>query len=235
MSFLDLFRRKEPSDRALQLRPVALVKRKLTDRNNRIRAEDAICAAAAIVGERCIDAAGDYPLREHDIIPGQRVFSTKANELLCGDSLETGIEPNSIFGLILARVKPAAYPPAAFPDARSVFTGYAAGIGKTEDWGKVPVTVPPNHQPWIIPLQFGYDTRDEIDSILKPVEADKIRCLRIAVGALVDLLNQMAGAIDPALALLLAFEICNGMAKTAPMTKKAFLTVKNSAPGKPKT
>jgi hypothetical protein len=57
----------------------------LKDRSGRIRAEDVICAAASIVGERCIEAVGDFNPREHPMAPGSRVFSGKVNELLCRD------------------------------------------------------------------------------------------------------------------------------------------------------
>lgn len=212
----------------MQQRLVKLVMKRLTDRNNRIRAEDTVCAAAAIIGERCIDAAGDYPLRDHDIHPGKRVFSDRANELLSGDIPDVTFTPDSIFGLLKAGVNSSTYTEKDFPDVSTVFRGYAAGIGKSEDWGKVPVTVLPAHHPVIIPLQFAFETREKVDAIFKPIAQDKMRCLRIAVGALADLLNQMAGAIPADVALRLAFEIINGMAKTAPMTRKAFLAAQKA-------
>ena len=114
-----------------------------------------------------------------------------------------------------------AYPSNAFPDLRAVFTSFAAEIGKPGDWGKVPLTVPADNYPLILPLQFGYETRPQVDAILKPITADKRRCLHIAVAALAELLNKVAGAIAPEIALRLAVEITNGMAKTTPMTDKA--------------
>jgi hypothetical protein len=51
----------------------------------RIRAEDSISALAAIAGERCIDAAGNYNPFDHEHAPGMTVFSDKVNELLTGD------------------------------------------------------------------------------------------------------------------------------------------------------
>lgn len=216
----------------MRVRLVALVMKRLTDRSNRIRAEDAICAAAAIVGERCIDVAGDYPLRDHDIPPGKRVFSDRANELLCGDNPDVGLDAlpsESIYGILEAGLDASTYTPERFPTLVSVFSGFAAGIGKTEDWGKVPVTVLRRNHPTIVPLQFAFETRDKIGVVLRPTAADKMRRLAIATKALAALLNQMVGAIESDVALRLAFEITNGMAKTAPMTTKALAAAQEAS------
>ncbi len=121
------------------------------------------------------------------------------------------------------------YPRQNFPTLISVFSGFAAGVGNAADWGKVPVTVLAQNHPMLIPLQFGFETRDKVDAILLPLASDRKRCLEVATKVLVALLNQMAGAIEPDVALRLAFEICNGMAKTAPMTKKAMLVAQAAA------
>jgi hypothetical protein len=224
MSLLDRFRRKPPADEALRDRLVELVMRKLTERTNRIRTEDAICGAAAIVGERCIDLAAAYPLRDHNIPPGRRVFSDRVNDILCGNITGGGFDllpTDSIFGQLHRTLNPRTYQAEHFPELGSVFSGYAAGFTKAEDWGHVPVTVPALHHPTILPLQFAYETRSKVDSILAPVATEKERCLRIAVLALADILNHMSGAMPPAVAILLALELTNGMAKTAPMTDRA--------------
>jgi hypothetical protein len=225
MGMFNLFRQKEPDDFALRADLVELVKKRLIDRANRIRAEDAICAAAAIVGERCIDASGDFSLREHTLVPGSRVFSNRVNELLCGDTPEAGPDAfpsQSVYGILRDGIDANCYRPDHFPLLASVFGGYAAGIGKEADWGKVPVTVLPRNHPTVVPLQFAYETRDKVDAILHSLIADKMRCLTITTKTLAALLNLMVGAIEPEVALRLAFEITNGMAKTAPMTKTAF-------------
>ncbi len=224
MGLLSFFRKKASSEIEMRAEIGELVMRRLTDRKTGIRCEDAICAAAAIIGERCIDVAGDFPLRDHQIAPGSRVFSDKINELLCGDRAEikiASLPADSVFGLLRAGVGETLYPEAEFPTLVSVFSGFAAGIGQGDKWGKVPVTVIRAHHPWISPLQFAFETRDKVDAILESVAADKRRCLEISTKVLAALLNRMAGAIPPDIALRLAFEIVNGMAKTAPMTKAA--------------
>lgn len=67
----------------MRARFVELAMTRLAERGNRIQTENAICAASAIVGERCIDAAGDFPLRDHDLGPGQRVFDARVSQALC--------------------------------------------------------------------------------------------------------------------------------------------------------
>jgi len=231
MGFFALFRKKEPTDQEMRERLLIFVKERLSDRAKRIRVEDAICGLSAVVGERCIDAAGDFPLRNHELAPGSRVFSDRINALLCGDLPDIEVDNlprETVFGILRTRAYYEAYPPATFPTLKSVFAGYAAGIGNKGDWGKVPVTVLKDNQPWIIPLQFAYETRDKVDAIFHGIKDDRMRCLRLSTQALGDLLNQVSGAIAPEVALRLAFEITNGMAKTAPMTKKAFLMLQKT-------
>ncbi|MEY2564835.1 MAG: hypothetical protein QOH88_3028 [Verrucomicrobiota bacterium] len=228
MGLFDRFRRLSDVDRPLRQKLVDLVLGLLRDKNGRIRAEDAISGAATIVAERCIDAAGDFPLREHELPPGSRVFSTRVNELLCGDVSEGGVSQipaESIVGMLRARLDGRLYSDAEFPDLSEVFRQYAARIGDASDWGKVPLSVTEDHLPFIPPLRIGYETRARVDEILAPARDDKMRCLRIATEALAEILAMVASAIDHRLALTIAIETINGMAKTAPMTERAFQQV----------
>lgn len=232
MGFFDRFRRTPAGlqltrdDSKMRHELVQLVTRVLQDKDGRVRAEDAISAAATIVAERCIDTAGDFSLRDHDMPPGQRAFSTKANELICGDAETLDQVPSdSIVGWLRARLNQQAYADADFPLLADVFKYFAARIGEPKDWGKIPLSVPEDHFPFVLPLQIGYDTRSLADQILEPIRDDKRRCLRIATESLADFLNMVASVINPRVALLLAIETINGMAKTAPMTMKAMQQV----------
>jgi hypothetical protein len=51
----------------------------------RVRVEDLISAAAAIVGEAAIAKTGEFDPRRHDFPPGARIFSPKINALICDD------------------------------------------------------------------------------------------------------------------------------------------------------
>jgi hypothetical protein len=112
--------------------------------------------------------------------------------------------------------------------------GYAAGIGIASDWGKVPLSVPKDNQPFVLPLQVGYNSRAFVDNLFASISQDKLRCLRISAEALGDILNLTAKVFDPAVALRLAVEIINGMSKTAPMTKEALKRVQPPVIGSPK-
>jgi hypothetical protein len=214
----------EPVDAPLRKALVDLVLASLRDKAGRIRVEDALSAAATIVAERCIDAAGDFPLRTHDLTPGSRVFSTKANELICGDVTDTDLSllpKQSIVGMLRHRLDPALFADTDFPPLSEVFKQYAARIGAASDGGKVPLSVPQDNLPFVQPLRVGYETRPRVDQILQPIREDKTRCLRIAVESLAEILKMTASAIDHKLALMLTIETINGMSKTAPMTEKA--------------
>ena len=238
MKFFDRFLKSagdkstEPVDALMRKALVDLVFNGLRDKHNRIHVEDALSAAATIVGERCIDAAGDFPLRDHNLAPGSRAFSTKANELICGDVSEISQLPkDSIVGILRARLDPAQFADTDFPSLTEVFKQYAARIGNPADWGKVPLSIPQDNLPFIPPLRAGYETRRSVDQIFEPIRGDKTRCLRIAVESLAEILKMTAAAIDPKLGLLLSIETINGMAKTAPMTEKAMQQVEaNPAP-----
>jgi hypothetical protein len=227
MGLFDRFRKSTPVEVVegpLRKKLVDLVLNALRDKDGRIRAEDAISAAATIVGERCIDLAADYPLRDHDMTPGARAFSTKANELICGevaDGKASQLPADSVVGVLRARLDTGLYPDVEFPVLSDVFRHYAACVGNAADWGKVPLSVGEDHLPFIPPLRVGYETRGRVDDILLPVRDDKARCLRIATQSLADILVMVASAIDHQVALTLAIETINGMAKTAPMTARA--------------
>jgi hypothetical protein len=202
---------------------VAFTMQSLQDEETGIRVEDALGFLSTIVAERCIDAAGDYDLRDHDLTPGSRTFSDKINAMLAGEVAEDDIAripAQSVFGMLRDQLQ-GTYDLADFPKLSAVFRHFAENIGGQEDWGKVPLSVPAKHHPGILPLQVGYETRDTIDQLFESVASDKPRIVRVCVAALSDLLGKVRGAIDPKVALALTFELVNGMAKTAPMTTRA--------------
>jgi hypothetical protein len=234
MGIFDRFRSKPADaaalDRELGQGLVQLVMKLLRDSDGRIHAEDAISAAATIVAERCIDAAGDFSLRDHEMVPGARVFSNRVNELICGDVAKglAGVPSDSILGMLRAFLPATLYADEEFPSMEEVFKGFAAKIGK-EDWGKVPLSVPKEHLPFIPPLRIGYESRDEVDRMLRDVGADKMRCVKIATICLAEFLKLVEGTMPHKVALTLAMETVNGMAKTAPMTRKAMEKVQREA------
>ena len=227
MGLFDVFRKKSADpqmvDRELAQKIVHLVMNMLRDKDGRIHTEDAISACATIVAERCIDAAGDFSLRDHDMTPGSRVFSDKANQLICADvpySDPTMFPPTCIAGMLRTFLPTSIYSNADFPSVEEVIKYFVANIGKPEDWGKVPLSNP-EHLPFIPPLQFGYDSRPVVDGILQAAGPDKMRHLTIATMALAEMLKLVEASMAHKATLTLALETVNGMAKNAPMTAKA--------------
>lgn len=229
MSLFDRFKKSPPppsnaeENAALLDKLVNLVFSGVRSEDNRIRVEDAVSAAAVIVAERCIDAAGNYPLRDHELTPGSRVLSDAVNSWFCGDELELSkIPPQTVVGTLRLCLDRQMYADAEFPDLKGVMHTFLNGISNEGiEWGRVPLSVGKDHEPFILPLRVGYETRGIVDQILTPVLEDKARCVAIATLGLAAILQQVAGAIDHKLVLTLALETVNGMAKTAPMTEKA--------------
>jgi hypothetical protein len=184
--------------------------------------KEAIALMAAVVGERCQEAAGEFPVRNHRLVPGQRMFSDKVNVLLAGDGRSADLDripPPAVYRQIRDQVNGDRYPKDRFPSLMAVFQEFAGRVGKPEDWGKVPLSLPPEQWPRLLPLRATFDTRNGVDAVLGPVKDDKSRALRVSTRALTMLLNDAGQRVDPGSELTLVFETINGAAKTAPMTK----------------
>jgi len=199
-------------------------------KNGRIRAEDMITAAASITGEICIEAAGNFNPRKHEFPPGQRIFSDKVNELFSGDSSSNEISSlpaDSIVGTLRDAVLKSGYELSDFPDLKLIFQHFAANVGKSE-WGKVPLSVPDDNKPSILPIAVTYESRSAVDKFFQKLNGPRAR-LRASVLTLAKVLIAVQQVMDKKLALLLALESVNGMAKTAPMTDEAMAAAKKSA------
>lgn len=218
-------------DKKLSDMLVQFVIKCLQDNSNRVRAEDAICLISTIVAERCIDAAGDYDLRNHEFIPGSRVFSDKINNILCGNYTEDDISllsRESVFGMIRDNLKDY-YAIQDFPKLSKIFQYFANMLGDEKDWGKVPLSIPEDNYPILLPLRVGYETRLTIDKLFEQILEDRFRCLKISVIALSEIFKMVRDIIDPRIALSLGFEMINGMTKTAPMTEKEMRKVEENS------
>ena len=195
-------------------------------KNGRIRAEDLITSAASITAELCIEAAGDFNPRKHQFIPGSRVFSTKVNELFSGDTDDIEIIPAaSVVGTLRDRLLQAEYCKSDFPPLGEIFKRFAASVGSSSDWGKVPWSVPEENKPFVLPLRVAYATRSTVDQAFQSFATPQQK-LRASVLTLAEALIAVQRTIDKKVALLLALETVNGMAKTAPMTDEAMNSLK---------
>lgn len=194
--------------------------------NGRIRVEDLISGAAAIVGEASIDAAGDFNSRSHEFVPGERVFSTKANDLISGDKDFDEAPSDSVVGILRNKLTNCGFTKADFPILKDIFTDFAANVGKQEDWGKVPLSVPIGNHPFIMPLRAAYETRSTVDKLFAPLGDNRRQRLHAATLALAEALCNTRDVLDRRIATTLALETVNGMAKTAPMTDAAIAKLK---------
>jgi hypothetical protein len=199
---------------------------KAITQNGRIRVEDLISAAAAIVGEASIGAAGDFNPRKHDFTPGSRVLSTKANELFCGDKDFNEAPADSVVGILSNKLIKCGFTKADFPELKNVFTYFVANIGKGEEWGKVPLSIPKDNHPFIMPLRVSYETRPMVDKIFVPLGDNQQQKLQAAALALAETLCKTRDVLNRRIAITLALETVNGMSKTASMTDAAMEKLK---------
>lgn len=192
----------------------------------RIRVEDLISASASVVGEAVIANAGDLDPRQHTHVPGTRVFSTNVNRLICDDKSFDDAPPESIVGTLREKLLGCGFTGADFPILNDVFKHFAANIGKNEDWGKVPLSVPKQHQPFLLPIRVAYETRAAVDQSLKPLGGNHSQRLRAATLALAKAICETRDVLSRTIATTLAIETVNGMSKTAPMTDAAIAAIK---------
>jgi hypothetical protein len=195
----------------------------------RIRVEELISAAAAIVGEAAIAKAGDFDPRRHDLPPGGRVFSTKINTLICDDKSFQEAPADTVLGDLRDRLANCGFNQSQFPNLEDVFKHFAANIGKKEEWGRVPLSIGRDHYPFVQPLRIAYETRPIVDSSLAPLGADAAARLRAATAVLARALCETRDVLARNVATTLAIETVNGMAKTAPMTDAAMAKVLEAA------
>ncbi len=202
---------------------------KAVKRGGRVRVEDLLSASASVVGEACIAAAGDFDPRLHEHIPGSRVFSDRANALLCGDKSWEDAPPASIAGTLRDSLTAAGFTRKDFPVLEDVFRLFVTNIGKEGEWGRVPLSVPENHRPYIMPLQIAYETREAVDKALSALGEDAMSRLQACTQALAKALIQTKDVLSRLVATTLALETVNGMAKTAPMTRAAMMMLMDKA------
>src|SRR5262249_30306387 len=122
---------REPDDEKLARDLKNVVLEYVRGKAKTVSAKEAIGAMAAVVGERCIYAAGEYPARSHKFVPGQRVFSDKVNVLLVGDIPNDDIEAvpaSAVFGVIRDGLAGTAFRAKDFPPLAEIFRGFAGRV-----------------------------------------------------------------------------------------------------------
>jgi hypothetical protein len=193
-------------------------------REGTYRCEDFISAAAAFLGEVCMRKAADFDFDNHSYTPGKRIFSQKVNVILSGDSAEWRDVPiTSAFGAlhnVLIRSREIAWPPETFPSVAEVYESFARSGGQGAppvQWGYVPLSLPSDHFPRMPPLRSAFELRRVALGVIgkQPIPLDLL--FAASSVSLIKVLIATRSAIDNAVAVRLAMETMNGMAKTAPV------------------
>ena len=191
-----------------------------------IRVEDLVSGAAAVTGQACIGAAGDFDPDEHDFAPGAPVMSDRVNQILVGDATDWEHAPlDSVFATLRGMALTGGYSPSDFPAMAAPIRRYAQQIGGDPDaaearFGRVSLSVPVEHQPRRQPLQDAWNLRGPVRDLFArrglPVVDQPLACA-IALGVI---LTHVKDAISRPIAVRIALETVNGMAKMAPMTPR---------------
>jgi hypothetical protein len=184
----------------------------------RYRCEDLISATAAFAGEVCMRKAADFDFDNHVFTPGQRVFSPKVNVVLSGNLADWRTVPvTSAFGALynlLTHSEEIAWPPEIFPNIAEIYKNFANG---SAEWGYVPLSLSSGHIPRMPPLRSAFELRRAALEIInqEPIPIDVFSSASSIT--LISALTVTQPAIDKAVAIRLAMETMNGMAKTAPV------------------
>jgi hypothetical protein len=188
----------------------------------RVRVEDYLTALAAITGEAALVAAGVLDIETSEILPGSPVFGDPINVVLSGDGSDlAGVPPESVAGILLGELVPDTVALDDFGSLERLYRHVAASVGAAP-WGAVLTTVPSGSQPTVLPLQIAFELRPAVDAAVVGSGLDRadrhVPCaLALAAG-----LKQVREAIDIRVGLTLALEVVFGMAKMAPMSRRAF-------------
>jgi hypothetical protein len=196
---------------------------------NRVRVEDYLTALAAITGEAAIVAAG-IDIEALDMPPGAALFGDQINQVLTGDTADMAAVPaDTIVGILVAELVPKVYALADFGALEDLYRGVAASVGQTE-WGTVHLSVGADHAPTVPPIRLAFELRPAVEDACSAAAVTAAQRHQPCALALAGGLEQVGAAIDPRVGLKLALEVVFGMAKMAPMSRRAFADVAGRSP-----
>jgi hypothetical protein len=199
-----------------------LVLRNCKEGDGRIRAEDAISTAAAIVGEACLTACGELSPDEHDLVPGQPIASDAVNRVLGidGTGWDSSIQKSPL-GILQAAAPMIGFSASDIPKLEPIFQNFASSIGRSpQSKGSVPLTVPEENRPRVMPLRAAFELRSKLNNLYQARGTSSEDRPLVCTGALAQILGMTRNALAPRIALTLAYETLIGMAKTVPMAAK---------------
>jgi hypothetical protein len=170
----------------------------------------------------------EFNFSDHELSPGQPVFSTVVNVCLSGDrSNWEDIPATSAFGRlfhILPSLPQLPYPQQAFPDVGAVYRHFSASrknrVSK-EHWGTASLTIPTVHWPSKPPIQCAYEIRVMVFARWHDCKLTPEVLSEMAQMSLLEFLGVARSTeLSPTIALALAMETMNAMAKTVPVLPK---------------
>lgn len=192
--------------------------------SGRVRVEDYITAVAAATGEAAIVAAG-IDIETLEMTPGAGLFSDQINQILSGDTADLASVPvNTIVGILVAALVPNVVSLADFGSLEDLYRSVAAHVGHQE-WGTVHLSVGADHAPTIPPIRLAFELRPAVEAACGEAGISPAQRHGPCALALAGALDQVKAAIDIKLGLKLALEVVFGMAKMAPMSRRAFMEV----------
>jgi hypothetical protein len=202
----------------------SLVEARVVDADGRVRAEDLLTAGAAVCGEACIAAAGEFDPESHQFVPGSAVLSDRINEVLCANASDWARTGESVFGIVHEGALARGYTQANFPELADIFRVYVSllGGGEADRWGFVGLSVPEANWPLVPPLRYAYELRVSAREILARYGVPRTSWPAASAVGLVSELGSVRASIDPGIAIRIVLETTNGMAKMAPMTDRHF-------------
>jgi hypothetical protein len=202
---------------------VATFESAITDSDGRIRVEDLLSSAAAVCGEACIVAAGEFDPEEHAFSPGSAVLSDRMNGILLGDAQDWDRAGNSVFGIIWSGALARGYEAQDFPPIAEPIRQYVASLGSDAadpeaSWGRVALSIPEDNRPRVQPLRQAFELRPAVRQVFADRAVLREEWPSACAVALAIELARVRQAIDPGIAVRIVLETVNGMAKMAPMT-----------------
>jgi hypothetical protein len=185
-----------------------------------------------MTGEAALVAAGVFDVEASDITPGSPVFGDPINAVLSGDTTDwTAVPPDSVAAILVDELVPRVVPLEQFGSLEDLYRHVAGQVGSAP-WGAVSVDVPVDNQPAVLPLQVAFELRSAVDTAVAEAGIPgRLRHVPCAV-ALAEGIRQVQGAIDLRVAMTIALQVAFGMAKLAPMSRRAF-DAQSSAAGRP--
>jgi hypothetical protein len=188
-----------------------------------VRVEDYLTTLAALTGEAAFVSAGAVDIEAAPIAAGRGVFGPPIDAVLSGDTTDLAVVPPfSVAGLLRDGLAGHVVPLEVL-DLERVVRHVAANVGKAP-WGGVVLSVPPDNRPHLLPIRVAFELRPVVIRACQPLTPNGSSLVRgrhvPCALALVSAVEQVVEAIDPVVAVTIAFEVTFTMAKMMPMSMR---------------